>query len=115
MDNCGAYLFTWQPVDCGNGERYVHVTHLTDGVSVSQLPADVCKYVINTGGGDARAYDDTDASEWIDTEEGRMSLNPDGTYVTGGWLVVDDYTPDGYYVDDSGAWDGRPTNIEADV
>ena len=34
-------------------ERYVHVTHLPDGVSVSQLPADVRKYVINTDGSDA--------------------------------------------------------------
>ena len=271
MENCGAYLFTWRPVDCGNGEyfvilngqntisesdvilnrgydyaytfdstqpkpwgqvpdlvnvnglwgipsnwgaingaqavstivlvtnngnsstreRYVHVTHLPDGVSVSQLPADVRKYVINTDGSDAGAYDDTDASGWIDTEAGRMYLKPDGTYVTGGWLVVDDesyymdangimlkdtitpdgvyvntsgerqsykpgwvqdgenwryvgkngyymangwlqdtdgkwyyfnmgaymvaddYTPDGYYVDASGAWDGQPANLTA--
>ena len=272
MENCGAYLFTWRPVDCGNGEyfvilngqntisesnvilnrgydyaytfdssypkpwgqvpdlvnvnglwgipsnwgampagaqavstivlvtnngnsstreRYVHVTHLPDGVSVSQLPADVRKYVINTDGSDAGAYDDTDASGWIDTEAGRMYLKPDGTYVTGGWLVVDeesyymdangimlkdtitpdgvyvnangertnykpgwvqdgenwryvekngyyaangwvqdtdgkwyyfnmgaymvadDYTPDGYYVDASGAWDGQPANLSA--
>ena len=158
MENCGAYLFTWRPVDCGNGEyfvilngqntisesnvilnrgydyaytfdssypkpwgqvpdlvnvnglwgvpanwgampagaqavstivlvtnngnsstreRYVHVTHLPDGVSVSQLPADVRKYVINTDGSDAGAYDDTDASGWIDTEAGRMYLKPD--------------------------------------
>ena len=180
MENCGAYLFTWRPVDCGNGEyfvilngqntisesnvilnrgydyaytfdssypkpwgqvpdlvnvnglwgvpanwgampagaqavstivlvtnngnsstreRYVHVTHLPDGVSVSQLPADVRKYVINTDGSDAGAYDDTDASGWIDTEAGRMYLKPDGTYVTGGWLVVDEET---YYMDANG-------------
>ena len=23
MENCGAYLFTWRPVDCGNGEYFV--------------------------------------------------------------------------------------------
>lgn len=271
MENCGAYLFTWRPVDCGNGEyfvilngqntisesnvilnrgydyaytfdstqpkpwgqvpdlvnvnglwgvpsnwaaisgaqavstivlvtnngnsstreRYIHVTHLPDNVSVSQLPADVRKYVINTDGSDAGAYVDTDAAGWIDTEAGRMYLKPDGTYVTGGWLVVDeetyymdangimlkdtispdgyyinedgerqnympgwvqdgdrwryiakdgyyaangwqqdtdgrwyyfdmaaymvanDYTPDGYYVDASGAWDGQPANLTA--
>ena len=271
MENCGAYLFTWRPVDCGNGEyfvilngqntisesnvilnrgydyaytfdstqpkpwgqvpdlvnvnglwgvpsnwaaisgaqavstivlvtnngnsstreRYIHVTHLPDNVSVSQLPADVRKYVINTDGSDAGAYVDTNAAGWIDTEAGRMYLKPDGTYVTGGWLVVDeetyymdangimlkdtispdgyyinedgerqnympgwvqdgdrwryiakdgyyadngwqqdtdgrwyyfdmaaymvanDYTPDGYYVDASGAWDGQPANLTA--
>ena len=271
MENCGAYLFTWRPVDCGNGEyfvilngqntisesnvilnrgydyaytfdstqpkpwgqvpdlvnvnglwgvpsnwaaisgaqavstivlvtnnrnsstreRYIHVTHLPDNVSVSQLPADVRKYVINTDGSDAGAYVDTDAAGWIDTEAGRMYLKPDGTYVTEGWLVVDeetyymdangimlkdtispdgyyinedgerqnympgwvqdgdrwryiakdgyyaangwqqdtdgrwyyfdmaaymvadDYTPDGYYVDASGAWDGQPANLTA--
>lgn len=271
MENCGAYLFTWRPVDCGNGEyfvilngqntisesnvilnrgydyaytfdstqpkpwgqvpdlvnvnglwgvpsnwaaisgaqavstivlvtnngnsstreRYIHVTHLPDNVSVSQLPADVRKYVVNTDGSDAGAYVDTDAAGWIDTEAGRMYLKPDGTYVTGGWLVVDeetyymdangimlkdtispdgyyinedgerqnympgwvqdgdrwryiakdgyyaangwqqdtdgrwyyfdmaaymvanDYTPDGYYVDASGAWDGQPANLTA--
>ena len=272
MENCGAYLFTWRPVDCGNGEyfvilngqntmtegdvilnrgydyaytfdssyskpwgqvpdlvnvnglwgvpsnwgampagaqavstivlvtnngnsstreRYVHVTHLPDNVSVSQLPPEVRKFVINTDGSDAGAYDDTDAAGWIDTEAGRMYLKPDGTYVSGGWLVVDeesyymdangimlkdtitpdgvyvdangqrrsykpgwfqdgenwryigksgyytanawvqdidgkwyyfnmggvmvadDYTPDGYYVDASGAWDGQPANLTA--
>ena len=159
MENCGAYLFTWRPVDCGNGEyfvilngqntisesnvilnrgydyaytfdstqpkpwgqvpdlvnvnglwgvpsnwaaisgaqavstivlvtnngnsstreRYIHVTHLPDNVSVSQLPADVRKYVVNTDGSDAGAYVDTDAAGWIDTEAGRKYLKPDGT------------------------------------
>ena len=198
MENCGAYLFTWRPVDCGNGEyfvilngqnsiaesnvilnrgydyaytfdstqtqpwgvvpdlinvggvwaipenwgslptgiqpvltitlvtnngnssareRYIHVTHLPGGVSVADLPAEVRKYVINTDGSDAGAYNNTDAAGWIDTEAGRMYLKPDGTYVTGGWLVVDDQsyymdqngimltdtvTPDGYYVNSSG-------------
>ena len=198
MENCGTYLFTWRPVDCGNGEyfvilngqnsiaesnvilnrgydyaytfdstqaqpwgnvpdlvnvggvwaipenwgalpagtqpvltitlvtnngnsstreRYIHVTHLPGGVSVSDLPAEVRKYVINTDGSDAGAYNDTDAAGWIDTEAGRMYLKPDGTYVTGGWLVVDDQsyymdqngimlsdtvTPDGYYVNTNG-------------
>ena len=23
MENCGAYLYTWRPVDCGNGEYFV--------------------------------------------------------------------------------------------
>ena len=272
MENCGAYLYTWRPVDCGNGEcfvilngqntisendtilnrgydyaytfdssypqpwgqvpdlvnvsglwgipsnwgampegaqavstivlvtnngnsstreRYIHVTHLPDNVSLSDLPAEVRKFVINTDGSDAGAYVDTDASGWIDTDAGRMYLKPDGTYVTGGWLVVDDesyymdtngilltdtitpdgvyvnasgvrqsylpgwvqdgenwryvgkngyytvnswlqdtdgkwyyfnmgglmvvddYTPDGYYVDASGAWDGQPANLTA--
>lgn len=73
--------------------------------------------MINTDGSDAGAYNDTDAAGWIDTEAGRMYLKPDGTYVTGGWLVVDDQsyymdqngimltdtvTPDGYYVNSSG-------------
>ena len=152
MENCGAYLFTWRPVDCGNGEyfvilngqnsiaesnvilnrgydyaytfdstqtqpwgvvpdlinvggvwaipenwgslptgiqpvltitlvtnngnssareRYIHVTHLPGGVSVADLPAEVRKYVINTDGSDAGAYNNTDAAGWIDTEAGR--------------------------------------------
>ena len=98
-------------------ERYIHVIHLPDNVSVSQLPADVRKYVINTDGSDAGAYVDTDAAGWIDTEAGRMYLKPDGTYVTGGWLVVDEETyymdangimlkdtisPDGYYINEDG-------------
>ena len=198
MENCGAYLFTWRPVDCGNGEyfvilngqnsiaennvilnrgydyaytfdssyprpwgqvpdlvnidglwgipenwgilpsgaqtlstivlvtnnrnsssreRYIHVTHLPDGVSVSQLPAEVRKYVINTDGSDAGAYTGTETAGWVDTEAGRMYRKPDNTYVTGGWRVVDEesyyldsngillrdtVTPDGYYVNADG-------------
>lgn len=37
-------------------ERYVDVTHLPDGVSVKDLPAEVRKYLINVDGSDAGAY-----------------------------------------------------------
>ena len=145
MENCGAYLFTWRPVDCGNGryfailaggntiaeqdvilnrgydyaytfsptlprpwgevpslvnvdgrwgipensslipegsqavtrmvlvtnngnsstkERYVDIVSLPSGVNVSDLPAEVRKYLINVDGTDAGAYDGTLTSGW---------------------------------------------------
>lgn len=203
MENCGAYLFEWRPVDCGNGqafailvgqntisesdvilnrgydyaynlyslqytqpwgtvpdlvnvngvwgipenwsslpdgsqptlritlwtnngnmdsnERYIDVVHLPSGTDTSTLPADVRKYLINTDGSDAGAYENTTTPGWQETEAGKMYLKPDGTYVTSSWLMVDDQyyylnengvmltdaiTPDGYYVNSSGERQG---------
>ena len=203
MENCGAYLFEWRPVDRGNGhafailvgqntlnesnvilsrgydyaynvyslqysrpwgtvpdlvnsngvwgipenwaslpegsqptlritlwtnnknmdtnERYIDVVHLPDGVDPSTLPAEVRRYLINTDGSDAGAYDGTVNPGWRDTDNGRMYLKPDGSYMTNGWLMVDEeyyyldpngilltdtMTPDGYYVNSSGQRQG---------
>lgn len=203
MENCGAYLFEWRPVDCGNGqafailvgqntlnesdvilsrgydyayslysmqysrpwgevpdlvnvdglwgipenwssmpegsqptlritlwtnngnmdtnERYIDVVHLPSGTDTSSLPAEVRKYLINTDGSDAGAYDDTVTPGWQATDSGYMYLKPDGSYVTSGWLMVDDeyyymdengtmltdtITPDGYYVNSDGERQG---------
>ena len=211
MENCGAYLFTWRPVDCGNGrsfailvggntiqesdvilrrgydyaytlnslqysrpwgqvpdlvnvngiwgipeneallpagaqpvlritlmtnngnlatkERYVDVVALPGGVSAGDLPPEVRKYLINVDGSDAGAYNGTITSGWVDEADGtRRYRKPDGSYVSNSWLNVDDelyymdtngamlkdtITPDGYYVDASGAWDGQPSTISA--
>lgn len=199
MENCGAYLFEWRPVDCGNGqafailvgqntiaesdvilnrgydyayniyslqygktwgtvpdlvnidgvwgipenwgtlpegsqptlritlwtnngnmdtnERVIDVVHLPGGVDPASLPAEVRKYLINTDGSDAGAYNGTVTPGWEDTDNGRKYLKPDGTYVSNGWLRVDDeyyymdangimlkdtITPDGVYVNSSG-------------
>ena len=200
MENSGAYLFTWRPIDCGNGrsfailvggntiqesdvilrrgydyaytfnslqysrpwgtvpdlvnvnglwgipenepllpagaqpvlritlttnngnlatkERYVDVVALPGGVSTADLPAEVRKYLINVDGSDAGAYNGTVTSGWVDEADGtRRYRKPDGTYVSGGWLNVDDelyymdangvmlkdtITPDGIYVNASG-------------
>ena len=200
MENCGAYLFEWRPVDCGNGhyfailvggdsiaernvilnrgydfaytfepmkyprpwgevptlnnvdgvwaipenwptlpegsqstlqivlftnnnklpekERYIDVVKLPNNVAASSLPPEVKKYLINTDGTDAGAYEGTETSGWIQTEDGRFKYRkPDGTFVSGGWLNVDDnlyymdeegymladtLTPDGTYVNASG-------------
>ena len=203
MENCGAYLFEWRPVDCGNGqafailvgqntlnegdvilnrgydyayslysmeysrpwgtvpdlvningvwgipenwaslpegsqptlritlwtnngnmstnERHIDVVHLPGGVDTSTLPSEVRKYLINTDGSDAGAYYGTVTPGWQDTAEGRKYLKPDGTYVTNGWLRVDDkyyymdangimlkdtVTPDGIYVNSNGERQG---------
>ncbi len=201
MENCGAYLFEWRPIDCGNGtyfailsgqnsiaesnvilnrgydyaytfepmtyqrpwgtvpdlvnvdgvwgipenwsslpegtqpvlqivlktnkktldtdKRYINVVHLPDNVNASELPAEVRKYLINTDGSDAGAYNGTVTPGWEQQADGTYRyLKPDGTYVSGGWLNVDDsqyymdengimladtITPDGYYVNSSGA------------
>ncbi|KMW13228.1 hypothetical protein [Enterocloster citroniae] len=198
MENCGAYLFTWRPVDCGNGryfailaggntiseqdvilnrgydyaytfsptlprpwgevpslvnvdglwgipensslipegsqavtrmvlvtnngnsstkERYVDIVSLPSGVNVSDLPAEVRKYLINVDGTDAGAYDGTLTSGWYQEDGQWRYRQTDGTYISNGWLVVDDQqyfmdpegfmladtvTPDGYYVNDRG-------------
>ena len=70
-------------------------------------------------GSDAGAYEDTDVSGWVWQQDGRYKYRkPDGTFVNNGWLNVDDklyymdsdgymlsdtITPDGYYVNTSGA------------
>ena len=200
MENCGAYLFEWRPIDCGNGnyfailvggntlnesnvilnrgydyaytfepmtysrpwgtvpdlvnidgkwgipenwssmpegaqptlqivlktnyktlntdKRYVNVVHLPSNISPSSLPAEVRKYLINSDTSDAGAYNDTVTPGWQKEEDGSEKyLKPDGTYVTNGWLQLDDkkyymdengvklkdtVTPDGFYVNADG-------------
>lgn len=182
MENCGAYLFEWRPIDCGNGnyfailvggntitesnvilnrgydyaytfdpmtysrpwgtvpdlvnidgvwaipenwssipegtqpvlqivlktnnknlntdKRYINVVHLPDGADVSSLPAEVRKYLINVDGSDAGAYNGTITPGWQTEADGSQKyLKPDGTYVTGGWLTLDE---DHYYMDENG-------------
>ena len=201
MESCGAYLFEWRPVDCGNGhyfailvggnsiaernvilkrgyayaytfnpmeyhrpwgevpnlvnvdglwaipenqpllpegtqptlqivlytnngklptkERYIDVVSLPGNVSSADLPPEVRKYLINIDGSDAGAYTGTTVSGWEIGENGRYRYRkPDGTFVSNGWLNVDDelyyldgegymlsdtITPDGFYVNASGA------------
>ena len=102
-----------------NKERYIDVVRLPSNVDSSSLPPEVKKYLINVDGSDAGAYEDTDASGWVWQQDGRYKYRkPDGTFVNNGWLNVDDklyymdsdgymlsdtITPDGYYVNTSGA------------
>ena len=200
MEICGAYIFEWRPIDCGNGnyfailvggntlyesdvilnrgydyaytfepmtysrpwgtvpdlvnidgkwgipenwatmpqdsqsvmqivlktnyktlstdKRYVNVVHLPSNISPSSLPAEVRKYLINSDTSDAGAYNDTVTPGWQKEEDGSEKyLKPDGTYVTNGWLQLDDkkyymdengvklkdtVTPDGFYVNADG-------------
>lgn len=182
MENCGAYLFEWRPIDCGNGnyfailvggnniaesnvilnrgydyaytfdpmtyarpwgtapdlvnvdgvwaipenwsslpeetqpvlqivlktnnktldtdKRYINVVHLPDGVDPSSLPPEVRKYLINVDGSDAGAYNGTVTPGWQTEADGsKKYLKPDGTYVAGGWLTLDE---DHYYMDENG-------------
>lgn len=181
MENSGAYLFEWRPVDCGNGrsfailvggntinesdvilnrgydyaysfnpakyprpwgqvpdlvnidgiwgipenqsalpegsqpftrlvlltnnknfssnERYVDVVHLPAGVSSSQLPPEVRKYLINVDGSDAGAYSGTETAGWFKEGSQWKYRKADGTFVMGTWLNVDEKS---YYMDSNG-------------
>ena len=99
-------------------KRYVNVVHLPNGVSTSSLPAEVRKYLINVDASDAGAYNDTVTPGWQKEADGSEKyLKPDGTYVSNGWLQLDDkkyymdengvklkdtITPDGFYVNSDG-------------
>lgn len=81
-------------------KRYIDVVHLPDGVNTADLPAEVRKYLINVDGSDAGAYEGTITSGWTRDETGkRMYRKPDGSFVKGGWLRVDD---ESYYMDENG-------------
>lgn len=181
MENCGAYLFGWRPVDCGDGryfailsgdnsiqetnvvlnkgydyaytfnpsfsrpwgqvpdlvnvngvwgipdnqsilpegsqsytrmvlvtnnsklstkERYVDIVHLPGGVSPSSLPPEVRKYLINTDGSDAGAYEGTQTAGWtIDDNGNSLYQKADGSYIMSTWLTVDEKS---YYMDANG-------------
>ena len=83
-----------------NKERYIDVVRLPSNVDTSTLPADVRKYLINVDGSDAGAYEGTKSSGWVIEADGRYRYRkPDGTFVSGGWLNVDDNL---YYMDEEG-------------
>ena len=206
MENCGAFLFEWRPVDCGDGhyfailvggntisesdvilnrgydypytfdytvprpwgevpqlvnkdgiwgipenwailpegsqptlritlvtnnnilptkERYIDVVSLPRNINSRDLPAEVRKYLINVDGSDAGAYDGTTTAGWEEENGLWRYRKSDNTYVSNTWLKLDDkqyymneqgimladtITPDGYYVDASGVWDGQPAS-----
>ena len=99
-------------------KRYVNVVHLPSNVNSSTLPAEVRKYLINVDASDAGAYNDTVTPGWKKEADGSEKyLKPDGTYVSNGWLQLDDkkyymdengvklkdtITPDGFYVNSDG-------------
>lgn len=99
-------------------ERYIDVVRLPGGVSAVDLPAEVRKYLINADGSDAGAYSGTETTGWIKNEYGQWRYRkPDGTFVSDGWLKVDEnsyymnsdgimltdtISPDGVYVNTSG-------------
>ena len=81
-------------------KRYVNVVHLPSNVSPSSLPAEVRKYLINSDTSDAGAYEGTVTPGWQKEEDGSEKyLKPNGTYVTNGWLQLDDKK---YYMDENG-------------
>ena len=72
-------------------KRYVNVVHLPSNIDSSTLPSEVRKYLINVDGSDAGAYTDTITPGWQDLEDGTVKyMKPDGTYVSNGWLQLDD-------------------------
>ena len=99
-------------------KRYVNVVHLPSSVNSATLPAEVRKYLINVDGSDAGAYNGTVTPGWqIAADGSEKYMKPDGTYVTNGWLQLDDkkyymdengiklkdtITPDGFYVNTAG-------------
>ena len=83
-----------------NKERYIDVVRLPSNVDTSTLPADVRKYLINVDGSDAGAYEGTKSSGWVIEADGRYRYRkPDGTFVSNGWLNVEDKL---YYMDENG-------------
>ena len=103
-----------------NKERYVDVLKLPGNVQTSSLPPEVKKYLINVDGSDAGAYNkEVKNTGWVKEDDGRYKYRkPDMTFVSGGWLNVDDelyymdedgymlsdtITPDGIYVNKNGA------------
>lgn len=81
-------------------KRYVYVTHLPGNVNPADLPPEVRKYLINTDGSDAGAYNGTITSGWETNDQGqRMYRKSDGTFVKDSWLTVDEKT---YYMDSNG-------------
>ena len=81
-------------------ERYIDVVKLPNNVTVSSLPPEVKKYLINADGTDAGAYEGTETSGWVQAEDGRFKYRkPDGTFVSNGWLNVEDKL---YYMDENG-------------
>lgn len=98
-------------------ERYIDVVSLPKGVSASELPPEVRKYLINVDGSDAGAYQGTVTSGWIKENEQWKYRNQDGSFVNSSWLAVDGkqyylneagvmlsdtMTPDGTYVNGKG-------------
>ena len=80
-------------------ERYIDVVHLPGNVDTSTLPAEVRKYLINVDGSDAGAYEGTITAGWVTENNQKKYRKSDGTYVTNGWLNVDD---ESYYMDENG-------------
>ena len=70
-------------------ERYIDVVSLPKGVSASELPPEVRKYLINVDGSDAGAYQGTVTSGWIKENEQWKYRKQDGSFVTSSWLAVD--------------------------
>ena len=68
-----------------------HYRYLPSNVNSSTLPAEVRKYLINVDASDAGAYNDTVTPGWQKEADGSEKyLKPDGTYVSNGWLQLDD-------------------------
>lgn len=83
-----------------NKERYIDVVRLPSNVDTSTLPAEVRKYLINVDGSDAGAYEGEESVGWVVEADGRYRYRkPDKTFVSGGWLNVDDEL---YYMDENG-------------
>lgn len=99
-------------------ERYINVVKLPEGVSKEELPSEVRKYLINVDGSDAGAYNGTETAGWVKDVNGQYRYRKsDETYVSNGWLKVDNQsyymnqdgimltdtiTPDGIYVNVKG-------------
>lgn len=100
-----------------SNERYIDVVHLPSGVSPSELPPEVRKYLINVDGSDAGAYSGTTTAGWVKENEQWKYRTVDGNFISNSWLNVDgeEYylneagimladtiTPDGVYVNGKG-------------
>lgn len=80
-------------------ERYIDVVSLPGGVSSSELPDEVRKYLINVDGSDAGAYSGTVTNGWVKENDHWFYRKPDGSLVSNGWLNIDDKN---YYMDENG-------------
>ena len=75
MENCGAYLFTWRPVDCGNGEYFV-ILNGQNSIAESNV-------ILNRGYDYAYTFDSTQAQPWGNV--------PDLVNVGGVWAIPENW------------------------
>lgn len=76
MENCGAYIFTWRPVDCGNGEYFV-ILNGQNTISESNV-------ILNRGYDYAYTFDSSQSRPW--------GTVPDLVNANGVWAIPQNWS-----------------------